>query len=1333
MRIAISVALVLGLAACGSPNERTEGSTAGRRAARVSTTELHGDDLPANTLAITYDDGPDASAVQLAQYLHDQGIPATFFVVGCRIVGQDPAPGWSEVCDGDQFPSSVIGQLVALGHRVGNHSQRHLDLSYLALHGTANRVHDELATTQAILDPYITDGVQNVRAPFHAWAGVAATIDQFPDLAGLIGSWGADVDAGDFSCASGSPPAYTPEECAQRYLELIASRPWHNGIVQLHSRLPPSAGPDYALRLTQALVSQLRADPRSAYNFVALGSPMTLTAAALAPSAVQSGATAVGTLTLPGTAPAGGAIVSLLSSAPSVASVPATVTVPEGASSVSFTVTTGAVTVATTVAISATLGRTSVAATLLVNPPPADSLTITPTSVGAGGVAAGTVTLAEAAPPSGTVVRLASSDPTSASVPESVTVPGGATSASFTVSTGDVSAPTVVVISAAFPRGTLEASVTVTPVFVNLAQLAAVTVSSENVSSGQLGTKAVDGIADGIAGPGGDYTREWATLGELAGAWIQLTWRAPVTVDEVRLYDRPNLTDHVLAGTLLFSDGSAVQVGALPDAGLPGAAIAFPARSITWLRFRVDAAVGRNIGLSEVQVLGPTVDWLSLSTPAVAGSMAAQGVITLARAAPAGGATVLLSSSDPAVASVPSSLWVPPGSSGATFTVTTSAVSIPTEVAITAVIDGAPRVAILSVNPALPLPGENLLTSPESIGDGRWAAWGGGIVVTPASAIAPDGTLHASRAVVPSSGGHALAQTVEVAPGTVYTASFYARNNGGTAASYSVFDGTNNAELVPSTSYFAQLDSATWTRISFTFVTPPNCTLINFYPVRDSGGPVDVLLWGAKLEIGSAPSRYLPIAPPPEFDWSAERSVGRPTHAFVERPTTTAHIVWNGETFADTMGRIVFVPQGPLPPVTAVGLNATPWDLVGPWPTGATRFVADAAHGGNAIDTSGDFSVCVKFKPGVFPFKPGPVPQVDPDKVLIAKGEAEAPERPEGWAVMQMMESYCFHYGTIMDGSTMSPDMIGPGGDGEPAETYSYDYACGGRDGGIIRAGAHGQSVGLNGYVSSRFSDPASLPLSIGAYPAGGNPAIDEAVYEVIFDSRPATAETFRDIIADAESHRMPNGATYLPAFVPGGTPVTGADGRGYVLPPYANAGTWDVPSTGGTVPGNAQITYRLPLAEDTSATGYCLAAELVAEGAWTTSAVQGSLLLFQGADWINVSLGGGLCFYANHLSGAGSAVNACSGDLSALYAQWPAGSRHKFQVCVDPATRSVQEFLDDNATPLLTGVAAPYVSNLRAPAPWGTPAELTIGAGLSGARIARVTACPSPDPARCR
>lgn len=133
--------------------------------------------------------------------------------------------------------------------------------------------------------------------------------------------------------------------------------------------------------------------------------------------------------------------------------------------------------------------------------------------------------------------------------------------------------------------------------FANKARTAAVTVSSENPAFGQLGIKATDGSATGYPG---DYSREWTTNGENVGAWIQLKWNAATAVKQVILYDRPNLNDQIHGGTLLFSDGSSLQVGALPNNGAP-LSVNFPAKNVSWVKFRVDQASGW-IGLSEFEV-----------------------------------------------------------------------------------------------------------------------------------------------------------------------------------------------------------------------------------------------------------------------------------------------------------------------------------------------------------------------------------------------------------------------------------------------------------------------------------------------------------------------------------------------------------------------------------------------------------------------------------------------------------------------------------------------------------------------------------------------------------
>ncbi len=137
---------------------------------------------------------------------------------------------------------------------------------------------------------------------------------------------------------------------------------------------------------------------------------------------------------------------------------------------------------------------------------------------------------------------------------------------------------------------------------VNIAALSAVTASSETPSTGQLAIKAVDGVIDGYPG---DYTKEWATNGQGAGAWIRLTWPTAYTVDQIVLYDRKNTTEQILSGTLTFSDGSSVAVGALDNLGAPKT-VAFTPRTITWVQFTINSvkAGSQNIGLMEMQVYG---------------------------------------------------------------------------------------------------------------------------------------------------------------------------------------------------------------------------------------------------------------------------------------------------------------------------------------------------------------------------------------------------------------------------------------------------------------------------------------------------------------------------------------------------------------------------------------------------------------------------------------------------------------------------------------------------------------------------------------------------------
>ena len=93
-----------------------------------------------------------------------------------------------------------------------------------------------------------------------------------------------------------------------------------------------------------------------------------LSTVSVSPTSIVGGNTAQGTVTLTSGAPSGGAVVSLSSANPSVVTVPASVTVVAGASSVNFAVTASSVTANTSVVITATYAGVSRTTTLTVTP-----------------------------------------------------------------------------------------------------------------------------------------------------------------------------------------------------------------------------------------------------------------------------------------------------------------------------------------------------------------------------------------------------------------------------------------------------------------------------------------------------------------------------------------------------------------------------------------------------------------------------------------------------------------------------------------------------------------------------------------------------------------------------------------------------------------------------------------------------------------------------------------------------------------------------------------------------------------------------------------------------
>lgn len=132
----------------------------------------------------------------------------------------------------------------------------------------------------------------------------------------------------------------------------------------------------------------------------------------------------------------------------------------------------------------------------------------------------------------------------------------------------------------------------------NVAPRAKVTVSSVEPGYGQAGLN-----DDHIDGYPGDGRAEWSS-NELIGASCTLTWDSPVTVDLIRLFDRPNQNDHITSGRLEFSDGTSIPVGPLPNDGKTPGEVEFAPKTIRWVKFVVTGAAPttEHAGLSEFQV-----------------------------------------------------------------------------------------------------------------------------------------------------------------------------------------------------------------------------------------------------------------------------------------------------------------------------------------------------------------------------------------------------------------------------------------------------------------------------------------------------------------------------------------------------------------------------------------------------------------------------------------------------------------------------------------------------------------------------------------------------------
>lgn len=212
-------------------------------------------------------------------------------------------------------------------------------------------------------------------------------------------------------------------------------------------------------------------------------------------------------------------------------------TVPAGTMRAGVQLLPATVSVETVVTVFVTGAGVTVSAKLTVEPPGTTlpppvlaSYSVSPNNVAAGTTSTGTVALTSPAPAGGVVIQLGSWLPLTASVPTTVTVPGGATTATFPIATypGFANSTTSVRLSAKSVNNVVESAITVTTGSVPPPPLdiASIAVSPTSLVGGNAvqGTVTLTGAA-----PSGGTVVNLASTSTVATTPASVTVRAGAT------------------------------------------------------------------------------------------------------------------------------------------------------------------------------------------------------------------------------------------------------------------------------------------------------------------------------------------------------------------------------------------------------------------------------------------------------------------------------------------------------------------------------------------------------------------------------------------------------------------------------------------------------------------------------------------------------------------------------------------------------------------------------------------------------------------------------------
>jgi peptidoglycan/xylan/chitin deacetylase (PgdA/CDA1 family) len=173
-------------------------------------------ELPPKTLCLTFDDGPGSYTYDIAKFLNEQKVRATFFVVG-KYAYHHP---------------DVLKKVQELGHIIGNHTYEHPDMPYY--HSVHGELSYQIIRTDLLIDQYVSGKKTFFRAPYGKWTADVADELNANILSSINHIGPIHWDIAGIDCFYWKNDK-TVDETVQKYLDDIREK--DHGIIVMHDEI----------------------------------------------------------------------------------------------------------------------------------------------------------------------------------------------------------------------------------------------------------------------------------------------------------------------------------------------------------------------------------------------------------------------------------------------------------------------------------------------------------------------------------------------------------------------------------------------------------------------------------------------------------------------------------------------------------------------------------------------------------------------------------------------------------------------------------------------------------------------------------------------------------------------------------------------------------------------------------------------------------------------------------------------------------------------------------------------------------------------------------------